>query len=155
VGLARAGRLALGRKRRGRQSRALATCVRAFAEPAALLAEGRSLVGRARAALDVSDGLSGDAGQLARASGVRVVIDRALLSAALAPELVEASRELGEDPLELALRGGEDYALLAAGPRARRPRKARVIGRIERGRGVVLEGEERARALRSGFDHFA
>ena len=78
VGLARAGLLALQRKPR-RRSRALAACVRAFAEPEALIEQGLSLVGKARAALDISDGLSGDAGQLARASAVRVVIDAALL----------------------------------------------------------------------------
>lgn len=153
VGLARAGLLALERK--VRRSKAVVRCVRAFAEPRALLAEGLALVGKARAALDVSDGLSGDAGQLARASEVRVVLDAEALRLALAPELIQAARELGEDPLELALRGGEDYALLAAGPQRSRPKPARVIGRIEEGSGVVLVSEGRTRSLRSGFDHFA
>lgn len=154
VGLASAGLTALKRKLR-RPSRAVRACIRAFARPAALLAEGRALVGRARAALDVSDGLAGDAGHLARASQVRVVISAAALSASLPPELVVAAAELELDPLETALFGGEDYALLAAGPKPLRPRRARVIGHLEAGRGVWLEQAGKRRALGRGFDHFA
>ncbi|MCE7889515.1 MAG: hypothetical protein DYH12_07435 [Sorangiineae bacterium PRO1] len=55
--------------------------------------------------------------------------------------------------LELALHGGEDYALLCAV--ARCPRGARHIGRVERGAGVWLEGDDgsRTRITRGGFDH--
>jgi thiamine-monophosphate kinase len=154
VGLARAGLLALQRGTRPR-SRALRACIEAFARPRALLAEGRRLVGRAHAALDVSDGLAGDAGHLASASGVRVVISASQLRTGLPAELLEAAVELGQEPLELALYGGEDYALLATGLRRHRPRGATLIGRVTAGRGVVLESEGRLRALGGGFDHFA
>jgi thiamine-monophosphate kinase len=154
VGLARAGLLALQAKRR-RRSQALRACVNAFVRPRALLAEGRKLVGRASAAVDVSDGLAGDAGHLARSSGVRIAVVEEQLRLVLPDELVEAAAELGHDPLELALFGGEDYALLATGPRLRRPRNAAVIGRVEAGRGVVLETARRRRVLGGGFDHFA
>lgn len=156
VGMARAGYLA-SERRRARSSAALRACVAAFRRPRALLAEGRGLVGRARAALDVSDGLAGDAGQLARASGVRVVIAAEQLRGVLTPELVRAAAELGRDALELALVGGEDYALLAAGAPRRRPPFAARIGWIEPGEGAELELEQDRgrRSLGAGFDHFA
>jgi thiamine-monophosphate kinase len=134
---------------------ALRSCIEAWRRPRARIAEGLALVGRARAALDVSDGLSGDASHLAEASGVRLVLDEALLRRALPRELERAAAQLKLDPLELALRGGEDYALLAAGPANRRPRGAHAIGTLEAGRGVVLEtvtGERRP--LGGAYDHF-
>jgi thiamine-monophosphate kinase len=69
----------------------------------------------AHAMLDVSDGLAMDARRMARASGVRVVLDPAAL---------------GEHP-DLVLSGGEDHGLLAAFPAtAPLPGAFRVIGRV-------------------------
>lgn len=153
VGLARAGLLAF--QEGCSKKRTLAAAVRAFARPRARLREGLSLVGRAHAALDVSDGLAGDAQHLAQASRVAVVISEPLLQKALPRALVRAAVELGRDPLELGLFGGDDYALLATGPKQRRPRGAKVIGRVEGGRGVWLETARGRRALSGGFDHFA
>jgi thiamine-monophosphate kinase len=138
-----------------RATAALRSCIEAWRRPRARIAEGLALVGRARAALDVSDGLSGDASHLAEASGVRLVLDEALLRRALPRVLERAAAQLKLDPLELALRGGEDYALLAAGPANRRPRGAHAIGTLEAGHGVVLEtvtGERRP--LGGAYDHF-
>jgi thiamine-monophosphate kinase len=157
LGLARAGLLLHQlQPRLPRRLTAIARRARAaWARPRALLREGRALHGRARAALDVSDGLAGDVGHLARASGVKVVIESARLAALVPKELAELGELLGEPGVQLALNGGEDYALLAAGPRARRPLAAKVIGRIERGRGTELELETGQRfALAAGFDHF-
>jgi thiamine-monophosphate kinase len=154
VGLARAG-LELLRRRVRARSAAEKACIEAWRRPRALLAAGRRLHGRAHAALDVSDGLSGDAARLAAASGVRLILEESALRVALASALLTAARKLGRDPLALALAGGEDYALLAAGPKNRRPRGARPVGRIERGRGVFLEHAAggRSSALGPGFDH--
>src|SRR6185503_810067 len=122
VGLARAGLLWLSRgevrasRRGGSTGRAVARCLEAWRRPRALVREGRALRGRARAAIDVSDGLSTDAAHLAAASEVRVVIEEPRLRAALCRELEKVAPLLDCDPLELALAGGEDYALLAVGP---------------------------------------
>jgi len=153
VGLAAAGLAALIRGRvRGAAFR---RCIAAFRRPTARLEDGATLPGRAHAALDVSDGLAGDAGHLARASRVKVVISAELLARVLRPELVRAAASLDRTPLDFALFGGEDYALLAAGPAARRPNNAAVIGWIEHGRGVFLDTDGRRRSVGGGFDHFA
>lgn len=157
VGMAAFGLAALsGRFSRSRSRAAVDACLERWRHPRALLREGLALVGRARAAIDVSDGLAGDAAHIAHASGVRVVIDETRLRGALTNELERAAAAFGVDPLEFALNGGEDYALLAAGPSARRPAVARVIGSIEGGRGVVLRGARgKRRPLGKGHDHFA
>lgn len=154
VGLAAAGLVALqsGRKPRGGS---LGRCVERWRRPRALIQHGLRLARCASAALDVSDGLVGDAEHLAAASGVRVIVDADALAATLSDELLKAAALLQRDAVELALFGGEDYALLATGPTAKRPRGVRVIGRVARGRGVELKS---TRGLQkrpvTGFDHF-
>ncbi|HET9956281.1 MAG TPA: thiamine-phosphate kinase [Polyangiaceae bacterium] len=151
VGEAAAGLRAL--QRGARKTRAVRECIEAWRRPRAQLAAGQRLVGRASAAIDVSDGLMGDAAHLAQASGVRLTISVEQLQSVCSEALRGAARQLGEDELTLALSGGEDYALLATGPRESRPRGARVIGIVERGRGVELDGPRPGLSLHS-FDHF-
>lgn len=154
VGLAAAG-LALLQRGSRRNGSAEQLCVRAWQRPRALIARGLGLVRVAHAAIDVSDGLAGDAAHLASASGCRLVLEEHAVRATLTAALVTVALRLGKDPLGLALYGGEDYALVAAGPRAARPRWARRIGRFERGRGAFLESDgERRAPLGGGFDHF-
>jgi thiamine-monophosphate kinase len=128
-------------------------CIAAWRRPRALLDEGRELVGRASAAIDVSDGLAADAQQLAAASRVRVVVDRERLRAALDAALFAAARRLRRSALGFALSGGEDYALLASGPRRLRPARAVPIGYVSRGTGAFLAVAGRLVPLRGGFDH--
>lgn len=115
----------------------------------------------AAAAIDVSDGLGIDAGRLARASGVRAVLEaeRLPISGALS---AFAGRE-GLDPLELAISGGDDYELLFAVPPDRAAAIPAVgpgavplsrIGRIEPGEGAVLRSGSSDRDVsQSGYDH--
>lgn len=154
VGLARAGlELLLRGKRLG--SRAARRALLAWRRPRARLESGRGLVGRAHACMDLSDGLGSDAPRLAAASGVRLEIDSDALGAALPRELHDISRSLDRAALELACEGGEDYALLATGPRKRRPTEAVPIGRVCEGAGAWLLVNGKPRPLSGGFDHFA
>ncbi len=86
-----------------------------FRFPAPRVALGRLLRGYASACIDVSDGLLGDAGKLAKASGCGVELDYEILPAS--PALTEAVGR--ERARELALTGGDDYELLFSVPAAR------------------------------------
>lgn len=116
-----------------------------FLWPEPRVAEGRTLGGIASAAIDLSDGLATDVERVARASGVRVVVEADLLP--LASELQEG---FGEDQaLEIAIAGGDDYELCFTLPPACEDEledKVRSwncsctrIGRVEEGRGLAFE----------------
>jgi thiamine-monophosphate kinase len=147
VGLAAAGLRALGA---GKGS-AAEVADGAWRTPRALVAEGRAMGLVAHAAVDVSDGLACDVGHLADASGVCAVIDEsALLSDG---DLVAAARAIGADVLDLALQGGEDYALVAASPVA--IDGFRRVGEVTAGHGVALRGPSGQRPIEPrGYDHF-
>jgi thiamine-monophosphate kinase len=149
VGLAAAGLRAL------EQGRAvddrLGLVIAAWRSPVALLSEGRAMAPSAHAAIDVSDGLARDCGHVAEASGVCVVLDEAALLGD--PALVDAAAVLGLDPLDLALGGGEDYALVCAGDAA--VAGFRRIGDVRPGRGIVLRSADGERPIEpTGFDHW-
>ncbi len=125
----------------------------AFRRPCAQLAAGLALARRAHAAIDISDGLAGDALHLAEDSGVQLVLEVPALTASLSPALVGLAEFVGAPALQLALYGGEDYALLAAGPMRKRPAGARVIGRVRKGRGVWLRDGDHLTRPAPGFQH--
>jgi thiamine-monophosphate kinase len=149
VGVAAAGLRAL---EQGRSVDArLSLAVAAWRTPVALLAEGRAMAPTAHAAIDVSDGLARDCGHVAEASRVCLVLDEAALLADVV--LVDAAAALGLDPLDLALGGGEDYALVCAGDAP--VGGFRRIGEVRPGRGLVLRGAGGERPLEpAGFDHW-
>lgn len=135
----------------------LQAAVHAWRAPRAQLALGMSLVGRAHAAIDLSDGLTQDAGHLARASKVAVVLDADTLRAL--PALQAPCAALGIDPCSVALTGGEDYCLCATGPATAFPAPWQIVGAVEVGEGVWLrEGAHRRRidadTSLQGWDHF-
>jgi thiamine-monophosphate kinase len=149
VGLAAAGFRALERGL-GSDSR-LAAAVAAWRRPVALVDAGMAMASVAHAAVDVSDGLARDAGHLAEASGVRALLDQGALASEAS--LRDVALALGEDPVDLALHGGEDYALLVASPVA--IEGFRRVGEVRQGQGLVLRtptGE--APVEPRGFDHF-
>lgn len=90
----------------------------AYRRPRALLAEGKALAPHVTAMMDVSDGLLLDAARMARASGVTLAIDSAVVPIAVP-----------EDRRAEALRWGEDYQLLFTAPaRFAPPVPAHCIG---------------------------
>ncbi len=154
VGLAAAG-LGLLRQDARVQDTSIAACLAAWRRPTALLAQGRALAAVASAAIDVSDGLGHDAAQLAEASDVALVLDARVLASLLPAALHAAAARLGRPALELALEGGEDYALLATSAAAL-PGFTR-IGVVEPARGSRLfieDSDGRKPHAARGFDHF-
>ncbi|MCP5327837.1 MAG: thiamine-phosphate kinase [Steroidobacteraceae bacterium] len=133
-----------------------------FLYPTPRVALGGLLRELASACIDVSDGLAGDLGKLAAASGCGAELDVTRLP--LSPALI---RTVGaEQALERALNGGDDYELCFTIPDARlaeaearlagQPTPVRRIGRLVSGSDVKLQ---RAGAVtgspHAGFDHFA
>ena len=128
---------------------------RRFTHPEPRIAAGRWLAAHgARALIDLSDGLAGDAAQLAAASGVRldVALERVPCWPGVAPRA--------------AARSGEEYELLVALPRRFEEREARAfrratglaltrIGTCSAGRGVRMTDQGRRITPPAGFDHFA
>ena len=140
--------------RGGRGGRLAPALRRRFARPVPRIAAGRWLARRgARAMIDISDGLAGDAGHLAAASGVGVAI-----------ELERVPCWPGVTPF-VAVRSGEEYELLVAMPRRFGPADAKAFGRATglpltpigactARRGVRMTHDGRPITPPPGFDHF-
>ena len=135
------------------------TLLDAYYRPRPRLALGIALRGLASAALDISDGLLGDAAHLAHSSGLQVQLESGKLP--LAPVM---NRLLDQQlACELALTAGDDYELLFTVPAHRAGELDQVatltgvnlslIGKCLPGTGVVL-GDGLAGPEQGGFDHF-
>jgi thiamine-monophosphate kinase len=135
--------------------------------PEARVVEGLALA-RSRhtgAAIDVSDGVLSELRHISRMSHVRLNIP--YLQLPVSSALDKASRELGVNPRDMVLFGGEDYELLFTSSlnkagitnlfhRAGSRIAVHEIGRVEKGRGVRIL-DERGEALSftdRTFQHF-
>jgi len=125
-------------------------------------ARGTGLV---HAAMDISDGLSGDLQKLCAASGIGARLQADALP--IASQLRSAAALLEQDAVDMALNGGEDYELLlAVAPRdvkkvsaavAETGMTLTVIGEVVRtGLHIVgLDGKTEPFSKRHGWDHFS
>lgn len=97
-------------------SRAVTHCLRALLDPNPPLAFARTLAEQeiVHAAMDVSDGLSGDLYSLCEEGDISAWVDSAAVPIDASAASLERAR--GGDAFALALHGGEDYQLLMAVP---------------------------------------
>jgi thiamine-monophosphate kinase len=132
-----------------------------YARPVPRIAAGRWLAAHsARAMIDLSDGLGGDAAHLAAASGVALHIN--LDNLPVAPEAMDEARRSGASSRVFAAESGEEFELLVALPPEFDQADAfarecalplTMIGRVERGSGLhVVSGG--APISLTGFNHF-
>jgi thiamine-monophosphate kinase len=131
--------------------------------PLPRLALGRRLRGSIHAAMDISDGLLGDLGHIAKASkaGGLIEVERLPLSPP-ARKLLERAPAL----LKTVLTGGDDYELLFTAPPEAEAALAAIgleldipvtrVGAIVAGKGVRVlgRGGREIRLSRSGYRHF-
>jgi thiamine-monophosphate kinase len=132
--------------------------------PLPRVALGVALRGIAHAAIDISDGLSGDLGHILQRSGVGARLDVDALPAG--PALARQPRALRR---RFTLAGGDDYELCFTAPRGRRDAVLRAaagcgddvavtrVGSIEQAPGLrLLDGDGGALDLSfPSFDHFS
>ena len=125
--------------------------------PEPRIAVGKSLLGKASAMIDVSDGFSTDLGHICEESGFGAEIEASSIPRGqLSPKTKE------EVNLEFALNGGDDYELIFTAP-AKTPIPGRIagvqitrIGRIIRGKHIFLADSKRHRRKLEprGWEHF-
>jgi thiamine-monophosphate kinase len=142
-----------------------AAAYQAFVAPVARVREAQWLAARSlpTAMLDLSDGLGGDAGHIASASEVAIVLDARSI-----PIHVSAAAGSPDQAVRLALSGGEDYELcFTAAPgtlqEAHEDFEAAfgvglsLVGVVEAGDGVHLRWPDgkREALIAAGFQHFS
>lgn len=146
VGWAAAGLAAL---QRGERSLAEVIAAQRVPEPPYAAGPVAARAG-ATAMIDISDGLLGDLGHLAGASGV--LVDVAVPP--VPPALAEAGTALGVDATGWLLTGGEDHALAATfPPDVPLPAAFTPIGEVRAGEPAVLVAG-RPYSGPAGWDHF-
>ena len=106
----------------------------------------------ANAAIDISDSLASELNHLAKASGARLEVEAARIP--ISRELRAYAKAQGEDPLQAALFGGEEFQVLFTVPpeEAGRLEEAGIalIGEVTAGEGAWLSGEP---LPAKGWDH--
>jgi thiamine-monophosphate kinase len=137
-------------------------CETRLCEPTPRIALGCALRGIAHAAIDISDGLTGDLGHILELSAKGAVLDA---------DAVPAGPALERQPLELrrrfALAGGDDYELCFTAPQSRRDAVLAAahsvaipvtrVGRVTAEPGLrLVDGSGAALDLAlASFDHFS
>jgi thiamine-monophosphate kinase len=112
------------------------------------------LIAVANSMCDISDGVTTDGSNIAKASGVNIDLSKQLISNAVGfSDLKELADELGEDIFDWILSGGEDHFFLATvDPKNAKNELGVQIGVVKEGKGqVTLDGEIIQKA---GYQHF-
>ncbi len=130
----------------------------AYWTPQPQLELGQWLLGKASAALDISDGLLADCGHIAKASNVALQIEQARVPVAEAAQMIAGD----VDALQCALSGGDDYQLaftIAASYLESLQQQftdVRVIGQVCVGQGVQLldSAGQSIKSAHLGYQHF-
>lgn len=143
---------------------ATSACVERYLTPEPRVRLG-VLLGRNRAAsscMDLSDGLADAAHQVARASGVGMIVEASAVP--MDPGAIDTFVRDGLDPLAGAVTGGDDYELLFTVRPRRRGRLRTVsrhadvtitrIGVCTTGSDVVLRRADREEPMPRGYGHF-
>jgi thiamine-monophosphate kinase len=148
LGASAAGLFALQHELRG-SHHGIDGLIRRHLRPRARVLEGLRLakVG-ATAMIDVSDGLALDLKRLMTASGTGCIVEPATIP--VDPAIGEMATLVGEspEPLDLAVRGGEDYELLFTIGRERYPDAKLMVGEL--GTQVTAIGEVTDGPMRIG-----
>ncbi len=138
----------------------------AHLDPVPQVAAGRLLAKHrlATAAIDLSDGVATDLFHICRAGGVGARLEAQAVP--ISTGVSEVAREIKIPPLDLALKGGEDYQLLFTSPPDLGEQLSRIfrqgglpqpakIGEITAGREVIVAGAAGEEIVSGkGFDHF-
>ncbi len=159
VGLARLGLLAL-EKGLGLQEFPQASAAHLRPEPLLVVGQKLAAFSGVRSMMDISDGLVRDLPRLFGGKfGVEIDADAFLP----ASEIIKWCKISGENPMEFALVGGEDYALAAVVAPEIVPDildvlkdlpdwSGKIIGTVCEKKGIFLHGKP---FVSQGFDHFA
>ncbi len=140
----------------------------AFIAPQPRVGEARSLMDSGiTAGIDLSDGIAGDAGHVAAASEVALIVDVDALP--LHPTVGGLRLPSVSKPTDFALYGGDDFELLVTAPPGLLDAEVEAfvrqfdlpltrVGRVTDGVGVWVQSEDSrtlTRLTRGGYDHFA
>lgn len=102
--------------------------------------------------IDISDGLLIDLSHICDESNVGAVIYKEMIP--LSKELINAAKKLQKDPIEYALKGGEDYHILFTSPDKSRRDAVKIGDIISKGRYLVDSEGRRERFKAEGYEHF-
>lgn len=159
LGSSEAGRLVLSRQM-GLESKVGDYVAMRHRSPIPRIREARELVQNhtVHSMIDLSDGLSIDAGHIAQESGVRIKLDMDAIP--VSPEVMVVAEASSTSALDMALHGGEDFELLFTAFDLNldniKDTPVRRIGEVTEGNGVFLasaDGKEIPLTPR-GYTHF-
>lgn len=104
------------------------------------------------AMIDISDGMLIDLGHICDESNVGAIIYSDNIP--ISKELSAVSEKSGKDPLDYALKGGEDFVLLFTSPSKKRKDAFRIGEIINKGR-YIIDSNGKKQAFKSeGYEHF-